>query len=580
MAMFSSSPGVDSSDFVCWVSISWLVRSGWGRRHRRDRRWRLSRQLSEIHELDSRVEADPAEHGDDAWEMDVLTTIAICLAVSLSMLLVACVACFRVVRKRMRRKRENDTIPVIILPDPFENKTVSRELFKDESSEVESYKALVVVPQKSQIDIHRANEVASVQTKIPRTQSMSCLESLNVPPDFRKVSEHSSHRLNQTVPSHEDLSRLGSCNSTTLHVPTFEDLDRIASHNYSQEAFLRAQSTLDLRKPSSCSMTRSASSIDVSSSSSSLVSHDCETYVMFSLNYNSNKELLTMQLNAIAGVPSKLEGSYITVVTYLFPKETTGIQCKAAAAEETVLLHVTYTFSNVTSEELESCTLRVSVFYYNKKKHVKSHLIGEAFLEVGAVDWSMAQDQHFNLQLQTKRVKRRSTPEKYLAQSLGELFVLLQYQAAANRLKVLIRKAANLPKSDKILGQPVHYVQINLKRDQETLTSQETKPQSGTSPVWNQPFLFDIPSSLVDSITLEFVIMRGKLHTKDGVVGHVVIGPYGPRSGVNHWKDILKSWGLETARWHNVMPVFKYVDVPTRRSSSEWKEIQDDLRLS
>jgi len=48
----------------------------------------------------------------------------------------------------------------------------------------------------------------------------------------------------------------------------------------------------------------------------------------------------------------------------------------------------------------------------------------------------------------------QGTREKYLLEDLGSLLVCLEYQAVANRMKVMIRKAANLPHSDRLIGEP------------------------------------------------------------------------------------------------------------------------------
>lgn len=101
----------------------------------------------------------------------------------------------------------------------------------------------------------------------------------------------------------------------------------------------------------------------------------------------------------------------------------------------------------------------------------------------------------------------------------------------------------------------VHYVTITLMRNNETVKSHETKSQSGYSPIWNQPFLFDFSGNDVNEYCLEFVVMRGKLHTKDTVVGHVTIGRNGCRSGKQHWKEITSPRPSETAKWHSIVPV-------------------------
>lgn len=104
----------------------------------------------------------------------------------------------------------------------------------------------------------------------------------------------------------------------------------------------------------------------------------------------------------------------------------------------------------------------------------------------------------------------------------------------------------------------VHYIILNIYKENELVMTKESKTQSGYSPVWNQPFLFDIPGSSVADYSLELVIMRGRLYSKDGVIGRVVVGRHGPKTGVDHWHEMIKPCAREVAKWHYILPVFKF----------------------
>lgn len=100
-----------------------------------------------------------------------------------------------------------------------------------------------------------------------------------------------------------------------------------------------------------------------------------------------------------------------------------------------------------------------------------------------------------------------------------------------------------------------HYVVIHLLKENEMVRVQETKAQTGYCPIWNQPFLFDLGTEAETTHSIDFLIMRKKLHTKDAVVGHVTIGENSCRSGRHHWKEIMSPRPLESAKWHAIMPV-------------------------
>lgn len=55
-----------------------------------------------------------------------------------------------------------------------------------------------------------------------------------------------------------------------------------------------------------------------------------------------------------------------------------------------------------------------------------------------------------------------------------------------------------------------HYVVINLRQDGKVIVTKETKGASGPNPVWNAPFLFDLPSGDITQLplVLEFIVMQ------------------------------------------------------------------------
>lgn len=55
-----------------------------------------------------------------------------------------------------------------------------------------------------------------------------------------------------------------------------------------------------------------------------------------------------------------------------------------------------------------------------------------------------------------------------------------------------------------------HYVVINLRQNGKVIGTKETKGASGPNPVWNAPFLFDLPSGDITQLplVLEFIVMQ------------------------------------------------------------------------
>ncbi len=90
------------------------------------------------------------------------------------------------------------------------------------------------------------------------------------------------------------------------------------------------------------------------------------------------------------------------------------------------------------------------------------------------------------------------------------------------------------------------------------VTSKETKPIKGFNPIWNEPFLFDIPAHDAKHYSLEFVVMRSRMYAKDMVVGHAIVGPNTTRTGSSHWLEMMTPHGLEVAKWHTILPRVQY----------------------
>ncbi|KAG7482462.1 synaptotagmin-5-like [Solea senegalensis] len=201
-------------------------------------------------------------------------------------------------------------------------------------------------------------------------------------------------------------------------------------------------------------------------------------------------------------------------------------------------------------EELRTCTLRLAV-YSRDFSGLREAVLGVVELSCEQMDWEPDITTTYTRQLtptKSKLKKSVSSQETLghrrslvgVPRALGQLFILLQYQTLAQRVKVMVRKAENLAKLTRIPGAADHYVVINLRQDGKVIGTKETKGVSGPNPVWNAPFLFDLPPGDITQLPLvfEFIIMQGRLYTKSSVLGCVVIGSDAPEPGQAHWKEM------------------------------------------
>ncbi|XP_030015702.1 synaptotagmin-5 [Sphaeramia orbicularis] len=217
-------------------------------------------------------------------------------------------------------------------------------------------------------------------------------------------------------------------------------------------------------------------------------------------------------------------------------------------------------------DELRTCTLRLAV-YSKDFSGLREAALGVMELPCDQMDWEPDTTTTYTRQLsptKTKLKKSVSSQETLghrktsmcAPRVLGQLFILLQYQTLAQRIKVMVRKAENLAKLTRIPGTPDHYVVINLRQDGKVIATKETKGASGPNPIWNAPFLFDLPSGDITQLplVLEFIVMQGRLYTKSSILGHVLIGSNVSEEGQAHWKEMGSRGQIETARWHTIQP--------------------------
>ncbi|CAL8359872.1 unnamed protein product [Gadus morhua 'NCC'] len=217
-------------------------------------------------------------------------------------------------------------------------------------------------------------------------------------------------------------------------------------------------------------------------------------------------------------------------------------------------------------EELRACTLTLAV-HARDFSGLREAVVGRVEMPCTEMDWEPDTTSSYVRELSPakSKLKKSLSSQDSLARrrgsavpgrALGQLFILLQYQALAQRLKVMVRKAESLVKLTRMPGAPDHYVVINLRQDGKVIASKETKGTAGSNPVWNAPFLFDLPAGDISELPLllEFAVMQGRLYTKSSVLGSVLIGCAAPEAGQGHWKEMCRRGQLETARWHTVQP--------------------------
>ncbi|XP_028257962.1 synaptotagmin-5 [Parambassis ranga] len=283
----------------------------------------------------------------------------------------------------------------------------------------------------------------------------------------------------------------------------------------------------------------------------------------FSLLFSSTGGTLIINILGLSGASRRRSGVFVRAsLPPLCPSPQETASRRRSLSPE---LHGQSFVLQVGSvEELRTCTLTLAVFSRDFSG-LRETALGVVELPCEQIEWEPDTTTSYTRQLTlTKsKLKKSVSSQETLGRRkssvcvprvLGQLFILLQYQTLAQRIKVMVRKAENLAKLTRIPGTPDHYVVINLRQNGKVIATKETKGASGSNPVWNAPFLFDLPPGDITQLplALEFIIMQGRLYTKSSILGRVLVGSDACESGQGHWNEMCSRGQTETARWHTI----------------------------
>ncbi|CAG2104808.1 unnamed protein product [Medioppia subpectinata] len=259
----------------------------------------------------------------------------------------------------------------------------------------------------------------------------------------------------------------------------------------------------------------------------------------FKLVYMSQTSTLKMHIKRVNSLPLQFRkncSSYVKISLITDSEKLSTYHTNVIKKSLNPEYEEDFTFSSLTYEELRNITIRICV-YVKRKQLSKRQLVGDLWVPLSRPDLEPDIELNCREKLSLACPQTGKRGPLLMAGRLGFLFIEFQYQTEAQRFKV------------------VYYVIVNVLQNNETVVYKETKCAVGVSPVWNQPFLFDVNETEINTYWIQCLVMQGKSYTKDGVVGQVLIGPNTTVSGVEHWSDVMRSESREMSKWHPIASV-------------------------
>ncbi|XP_035774863.1 synaptotagmin-4-like isoform X1 [Anopheles albimanus] len=298
--------------------------------------------------------------------------------------------------------------------------------------------------------------------------------------------------------------------------------------------------------------------------------------IVFKLRYLADRSALVVSVVRCRGLPGKNNNSSAAELTamtagavfngngnakqtatdpyvklQLLPEKQHKVKTRVLRNTRNPVYDEDFTFYGLTLSELAAMSLHFVVLSFDR--YSRDDVIGEVVCPLSSIDLQQIENQQVAL---SREIQPRSL--KIRAQGRGELLISLCWQPAAARLTVVLLKARNLPRMD-VTGLADPYVKIYLLYNGQRIAKKKTHVKKRTlSPVFNESFAFDIPTTegtgtTLEGVSLELMLLDWDRVTKNEVIGRLELG--GPRSAgsaLNHWKEVCNSPRRQIADWHKL----------------------------
>ena len=298
----------------------------------------------------------------------VQVIIAVCCAVVISGVIFACIICLRRRKSSVRRKSSlghffitNDA------PSPFGIASLNSQLYRSQSED-----------NKNAVDDTNYNTFMYSEEYPQEEYSELDLSDRSSTPSGDRSSTPSGSDIIETTLS-------GSPQSDK----SLSDMNKISA----------------IKKLRMMRRAKSMGNLTSGVASGVIYRPDNDTVLTLCLDYHQANSVLNIDLQDAMDLPSKTHNSEVFITAHLFPKSNEGINTKVVPVDEIVHFDEILQFSNVSLQDLEHCTIRLSLFS-KKKSKPKTNFIGEAFIQCTEINIKSPSPTRMEVVLQRKRLKK------------------------------------------------------------------------------------------------------------------------------------------------------------------------------
>ncbi|XP_062820951.1 synaptotagmin-11 isoform X1 [Anolis carolinensis] len=266
----------------------------------------------------------------------------------------------------------------------------------------------------------------------------------------------------------------------------------------------------------------------------------------FSVDYNFPKKALVVTIQEAHGLPvmdEQNQGSDPYIKMTILPDKRHRVKTRVLRKTLDPVFDETFTFYGIPYSQLQDLVLHFLVLSFDRFS--RDDVIGEVMVPLAGVDPSTGKV-HLTREIIKRNIQK--------CVSRGELQVSLSYQPVAQRMTVVVLKAKHLPKMDitGLSGNP--YVKVNVYYGRKRIAKKKTHVKKCTlNPVFNESFIYDIPTELLPDISIEFLVIDFDRTTKNEVVGRLILGAHSVTAGgAEHWREVCESPRKQVAKWHSL----------------------------